>query len=103
MVIIRPASLVVTLVFVLEETHANFHEAMHQLFARRYESRLYKLDLGKSAVRTFTPGKSFGAILVVIGLASYLVPVLEEKVQVTPSHKNKSDVKYIRDDLPPRL
>lgn len=29
-----------------------------------------------------------------IGFASYLVPVLEPAVEVTPSHKDKSHVKY---------
>ncbi len=45
-------------------------------------------------VRTFTPEKSFGTILVGIGFASYLVPVLKPEVEVTPSHKDKSHVKY---------
>jgi hypothetical protein len=67
---------------------------MRQLFARRYTSRLYRLEFGKSVVRTFTPEKSFGTILVGIGFASYLVPVLESEVRVTPSHKDKSHVKY---------
>lgn len=78
----------------LEEAHANLQEAMHQLFARRYQSRLYRLEFGKSVVRTFTPEKSFGTILVGIGFASYLLPVLEPEVKVTPSHKDKSQVKY---------
>jgi len=29
-----------------------------------------------------------------IGFASYLVPVLKPEVEVTPSHKDKSHVKY---------
>lgn len=78
----------------VEEATANLHEAMQQLFARRYKSKLYKLELGKSVVRTFTPEKSFGTVLVGIGFASYLVPVLAQDVQVTPSHKDKSHVKY---------
>ncbi len=78
----------------VEEADANLQEAMRQLFARRYTSRLYRLEFGKSVVRTFTPEKSFGTILVGIGFASYLVPVLESEVRVTPSHKDKSHVKY---------
>jgi arginine decarboxylase len=78
----------------VEEAHTNLHEAMQQLFARRYQSRFYRLEFGKSVVRTFTPEKSFGTILVGIGFASYLAPVLEPEVQVTPSHKDKSHVKY---------
>ncbi|MFZ0818502.1 MAG: hypothetical protein WAM91_00415 [Candidatus Acidiferrales bacterium] len=45
-------------------------------------------------VRTFTPQKKFGTVLVGIGFASYLSPVLESEVKVTPSHKDKSHVKY---------
>ncbi len=78
----------------VEEADANLQEAMRQLFARRYSSGLYRLEFGKSVVRTFTPEKSFGTILVGIGFASYLVPVLESEVRVTPSHKDKSHVKY---------
>ena len=78
----------------VEEAEANLREAMQQLFARRYEIRYYKLEFGKSVVRTYTPEKSFGTILVGIGFASYLVPVLKPEVKVTPSHKDKSHVKY---------
>lgn len=78
----------------VEEAQANLHEAMQQLFARRYKSRFYRLEFGKIIVRTFTPAKSFGTILVGIGFGSYLVPVLEPEVEVTPSHKDKSHVKY---------
>jgi arginine decarboxylase len=78
----------------VEEADANLQEAMRQLFARRYTSRLYRLEFGKSVVRTFTPEKSFGTILVGIGFASYLVPIFESEVRVTPSHKDKSHVKY---------
>jgi hypothetical protein len=78
----------------VEEADINLHEAMQQLFARRYQSRFYRLEFGKSVVRTFTPEKSFGTILVGIGFASYLEPVLKPKVQLTPSHKDKSHVKY---------
>jgi hypothetical protein len=45
-------------------------------------------------LRTYTPEKSFGTILVGIGFASYLVPILKAEVEVTPSHKDKSHVKY---------
>jgi len=76
------------------EAEANLREAMQQLFARRYQKRLYKLEIGKSVVRTYTPERSFGTILVGIGFASYLVPVLKPEVDVTPSHKDKSHVKY---------
>jgi arginine decarboxylase len=68
----------------LEEAEVNLQEAMQQLFARRYQS----------VVRTYTPEKSFGTILVGIGFASYLVPILKPAVDVTPSHKDKSHVKY---------
>lgn len=78
----------------VEEADANLQEAMHQLFERRYKSKLYKLELGKSVVRTFTPEKSFGTILVGIGFASYLVPVFEPEVGFTPKYKDKSHVKY---------
>jgi arginine decarboxylase len=78
----------------VEEAETNLREAMQQLFARRYQTRFYKLEFGKSVVRTYTPKKSFGTILVGIGFASYLVPVLKPKVKVTPSHKDKSHVKY---------
>jgi len=78
----------------LEEAEVNLQEAMQQLFARRYQTRFYKLEIGKSVVRTYTPERSFGTILVGIGFASYLVPVLRPAVNVTPSHKDKSHVKY---------
>jgi arginine decarboxylase len=78
----------------VEEAEANLKEAMQQLFARRYKTKLYKLEFGKSVVRTFTPEKSFGTVLVGIGFASYLVPVWKSEVEVTPSHKDKSHVKY---------
>ena len=52
------------------------------------------LEFGKSVVHTFTPQKSFGTILVGIGFASYLVPLLASEVKVLPSHKDKSHVKY---------
>jgi arginine decarboxylase len=78
----------------IDEAKANLHEAMHQLFERRYKSSLYKLDFGKSVIRTFVPEKSFGTILVGIGFASYLVPILDTDVRVTPSHKDKSHVTY---------
>jgi hypothetical protein len=67
---------------------------MQQLFERRYKTRFYKLEFGKSVVRTFTPEKLFGTVLVGIGFASYLVPLLRAEVAVTPSHKDKSHVKY---------
>lgn len=76
------------------QAEANLQEAMHQLFARRYQSRYYRLEFGKSVVRAFTPKKSFGTVLVGIGFASYLVPVLRSEVKVTPSHKDKTHVKY---------
>jgi arginine decarboxylase len=78
----------------VEEAEANLREAMQQLFARRYKTELYKLEFGKSVVRTFTPQKKFGTILVGIGFASHFVPVLRTDVEVTPSHKDKSHVNY---------
>jgi arginine decarboxylase len=78
----------------VEEAEANLRKAMHQLFERRYKPKFYKLEFVKSVVRTYVPEKSFGTILVGIGFASYLVPVLESEVAVTPSHKDKSHVKY---------
>jgi hypothetical protein len=45
-------------------------------------------------IRTFTPKKKYGTVLVGIGFASYLSPVLEPKVNVTLTHKDKSHVKY---------
>lgn len=78
----------------MEEAQANLGEAMQGLFARRYSSMLYRLEFGKSVVRTFAPAKKFGTILVGIGFSSYLSPVLKTEVEVTPSHKDKSHVKY---------
>jgi hypothetical protein len=69
-------------------------EAMRQLFERRYKTEFYKLEMGKLVVRTYTPEKSFGTILVGIGFATYLVPVLNPEALMTPSHKDKSHVKY---------
>jgi pyruvoyl-dependent arginine decarboxylase (PvlArgDC) len=67
----------------VEEAEANLREAVQELFARRYEGTLYKLGFGKSVVRTYTPAESFGTILVGIGFASYLVPILEPEAEVT--------------------
>jgi len=78
----------------VEEAQGNLREAMHQLFERHYKTKFYKLEFGKSVVRTYKPEKSFGTILVGIGFASYLVPIVKAEVQVTPSHKDKSHVKY---------
>src|ERR1700693_1968683 len=39
----------------VEEAEANLRKAMQQLFARRYQTRHYQLEFGKSVVRTFTP------------------------------------------------
>jgi arginine decarboxylase len=78
----------------VEEADANLREAMRPLFARRYKETLYKLEFGKSVVRTYTPEKSYGTILVGIGFSSFLVPVLNPEVAVVPSHKDKSHVKY---------
>ena len=78
----------------MEEAEANLQQAMQQLFARRYKAKSYKLEFGKSVVRTFMPEKRFGTILVGIGFSSYLVPILNPEVDVTPSHKDKSHVKY---------
>jgi arginine decarboxylase len=78
----------------VEEAEANLREAMQQLFARRYQTEFYKLEMGKLVVRTYTPEKAFGTILVGIGFATYLVPILNPEVVITPSHKDKSHVKY---------
>jgi arginine decarboxylase len=78
----------------IEEAETNLRVAMQQLFARRYDTTIYKLEYGKSVVRTYTPEKSFGTILVGIGFASYVVPVLKSKIEITPSRKDKSHVKY---------
>jgi arginine decarboxylase len=78
----------------VEEAEVNLREAMQQLFARRYKTRLYKLGIEKSIVRTYTPERTFGTIVVGIGFASYLVPLLKPEVEVTPAHKDKSHVKY---------
>jgi arginine decarboxylase len=37
----------------IDEAEANLQEAMQQLFARRYQTRFYKLEFGKSVVRTY--------------------------------------------------
>ena len=78
----------------IEEAEVNLREAMQQLFARRYETTIYKLEYGKSVVRSYRTEKLFGTILVGIGFASYLVPVLKSEIEVIPSHKDKSHVKY---------
>jgi arginine decarboxylase len=78
----------------MDEAEANLRAAMQQLFARRYKEKLYKLEFGKTVVRTFTPEKKFGTVLVGIGFASYIVPVLKREVELTPSHKDKSHLKY---------
>jgi arginine decarboxylase len=77
-----------------EQAEANLREAMKGLFARRYSSSLYQMEFGKSVVRTFTPKCCYGTVLVGIGFASYLSPVLKTDVEVTASHKDKSHVKY---------
>jgi len=41
----------------VEEAEANLREAMQQLFARRYKTKLYKLGFGKSVVRNIHAGK----------------------------------------------
>jgi len=79
----------------VDEAEANLREAMQQLFARRYKEKLYKLSIGKTVVRTFTPEKKFGTVLVGIGFASYIVPILNREVEVVPAHKDKSHVKYV--------
>ncbi len=78
----------------VDEAHANLQQAMDGLFARRYSQTLYTIEPGKSVVRTFTPKQSFGTVLIGIGFSSYLSPVVETGVAVTPSHKDKSHVKY---------
>jgi arginine decarboxylase len=78
----------------LMEAGTNLREAMRELFARRYSANLYRLEAGKSVVRSFVPQKRYGTVLVGIGFASYLTPVLETRAAVTPSHKDKSHVKY---------
>lgn len=77
-----------------EEADANLKQAMEGLFLRRYSPPLYRLELGKSVARTFTPAKTFGTVLVGIGFANYLFPVLKKDVKIMPSHKDKSHVKY---------
>jgi arginine decarboxylase len=79
----------------VDEAETNLREAMNQLFARRYKEKLYKLEFGKTVVRTFTPEKKFGTVLVGIGFASYIVPVLKREIEMVPSHKDKSHVKYV--------
>jgi pyruvoyl-dependent arginine decarboxylase len=78
----------------VQYAEANLQEAMRQLFARRYSSDLYRLEVGKIVVRTFVPSKAFGTVLVGIGFSSYLSPVLNPSVTVAASHKDKSHVKY---------
>lgn len=73
---------------------SNLQQAMTELFARRYSPELYRLEFGKSVIRTFTPSRRFGTVLVGIGFSSYLSPVLEQAVPLKPSHKDKSHVRY---------
>lgn len=75
----------------IEDATANLREAMEGLFRRRHSPALYKLELGKSVVRTFTTTKAFGTVLVGIDFSTYLSPVLTADVDFTPSHKH---VKY---------
>jgi arginine decarboxylase len=77
-----------------EDASTNLKQAMSELFARRYSPDIYRLEFGKMVIRTFTPKKKYGTVLIGIGFASYLSPVLEPKVDVTPTHKDKSHVKY---------
>ena len=72
----------------------NLREAMRELFARRYSAKLHRIETGKSVVRSFVPQRKYGTVLVGIGFASYLTPVLEARTTITPSHKDKSHVKY---------
>jgi arginine decarboxylase len=78
----------------LEEAERNLRTAMNELFARRYVPTLYRLEFGKSVIRTFTPVKQFGTVLVGIGFATYLSSTLATKPDIKPSHKDKSHVKY---------
>jgi arginine decarboxylase len=39
----------------VDEAEGNLREAMRQLFARRYQGSLYRLEFGKSVVRTSPP------------------------------------------------
>jgi arginine decarboxylase len=77
-----------------EDAERNLHQAMTELFARRYSSTLYRLEFGKSVIRTFTPTKRYGTVLVGIGFASYLSPIVARTRIVIPSHKDKSHVRY---------
>src|SRR5215469_3148403 len=78
----------------VQHAEANLQEAMRQLFARRYSSDLYQLELGKIVLRTFVPSKAFGTVLVGIGFSSYLSPILNPHVTIAASHKDKSHVRY---------
>jgi arginine decarboxylase len=78
----------------VEEAQVSLQQAMTELFARRYSPALYRLEMGKSVIRTFTPTRNFGTVLVGVGFSSYLSPVLENSAHVRPSHKNKSHVNY---------
>jgi len=78
----------------LAEAEANLRQAMTEMFARRYSPTLYRLETDKSVIRTFTPAKRYGTVLVGIGFSSYLSPVLQRSVDVVPSHKDKSHVTY---------
>lgn len=79
----------------VEDAESNLRRAMTELFARRYAASLYELEFGKSVARTFTPSKQYGTVMVGIGFATYLSPVLRPEVAVTPSHKDKAHVKYV--------
>lgn len=78
----------------LEEAETNLKQAMQELFARRYTAEIYRLEFGKTVIRTFTPARKYGTVLVGIGFASHFVPILESSADVTPKHKDKSHVKY---------
>jgi len=78
----------------VEGAERNLQTAMTELFARRYDPALYRLEFGKTVVRTFTPTKRYGTVLVGIGFATYLSPVLATTHEIKPAHKDKSHVRY---------
>jgi hypothetical protein len=67
-----------------------------RLFARRYKTRFYKLEFGKSVVRTYAPEKSFGTIVVGIGFRQLACAGIKTRSEGAHSHKDKSHVKYPR-------
>ena len=62
-----------------QETGAeNLHEAMLGMNERRGYNQDYEIIDVKTIVRSFSPKKNYGTIIVAIGFTSYIHPILED-------------------------